>query len=59
MPSIEAGSSGPGRLRSTFSISSINLSSGAKRRLRRSRLVASATTATASTTITAKVIGQA
>jgi hypothetical protein len=30
-----------------------------KRRLRRSRLVASATTATASTTITAKVIGQA
>ena len=31
-PSIEAGRSGPGRLRSTFSISSIRSSSGAKRR---------------------------
>ncbi len=39
-PSIERGRIGPGRLRSTFSISSISFSSGAKRRRAMTRLTA-------------------
>ena len=50
-PSMEAGRVGPGRLRSTFSISSISVSSGANRRRRRTRLTASASATAASTRI--------
>ncbi len=55
-PSIDSGSAEAGRLRSTFSMSSISRSSGAKRRRSRINATASATTRPAKTAIATVVI---
>ncbi len=57
-PSIDSGSAAAGRLRSTFSMSSISWSSGAKRWRCRSSAAASAMAATVRTTMATVATGR-